>query len=98
MATVKNDVLEPGLQLEEENGAVLSMKRNVLVTGLSNTNNDPRTLQEALDEAGVPAYNSSPTGFSNLILKRRIAKMISTDQCRVSLEYVSKTTTRSRRV
>jgi len=84
MATVVLDTLTT-LATEEERGALVSMTREALVHGLSNT--DFSMLTEALDAAGVPATGSSPSGEDNLVLQRRIAKMLDKDKCMVTLEY-----------
>ena len=50
----------------EQEGVIISLTREYLVTGLTNTYGDPRTLQEALNEAGVPQLGASAPGNTNL--------------------------------
>lgn len=91
MATVDTDTIETQ-ELVEDRGAAVFLRRRLVVSGLLNTNTDARTLQEALDESGVPAFNTSPTGFTNLLLTKRIVRQIqnSPTSAEVILEYESK--------
>ena len=64
----------------------------VTITGVTNTNNDAQTLDEALtalDGAGLTA-GSAPTGYANLLLTKRSVKIIpgNTDKAEALLDYV----------
>jgi len=89
MATVNLDTLTT-LAAVEDRGAVVQMTREVFVTGLAST--DFGVLFEALDEAGVPAIGSSPTGYDNLVLVKRNPQLVPDEKTkvRVVLEYVAK--------
>jgi hypothetical protein len=91
MATVIADTLRT-LEIEERHGAVVRMVRECLVTGLTNTNADYRTVGAALDAEGMPGPSSFPTGYTNLVLQSRTAKLEPDNQtvARVELVYVER--------
>lgn len=91
MATVLNDQIDD-LNLVEDNGTIVSLRRKAKITGLTNSNNDAQTLDEALtalDGAGLTA-GSAPTGYANLLLTKRSVKIIpgNTDKAEALLDYV----------
>lgn len=89
MATLISD-LTTDISLVEDRGAVIQLTRRMMVTDLSGT--DPQVLQEALDVGGMPAENTSPTGYDNLLLVKRTVRIIDGNpkKATVDLEYVSK--------
>ena len=89
MATVYIDRLTT-LAAVEDRGAVIQLTRQALVVGLAETDFD--VIFEALDEAGVPAAGSTPTGYDNLVLVKRSPTLVPGEQSKVlvTLEYVSK--------
>lgn len=92
MATTHTDTTPETLELIEDRGAAVFLRRRFVVEGLLNTNTDARTLQEALDESAVPNFNTSPAGFTNLLLTKRTvtAMTASPDIAEVICEYESK--------
>ena len=77
------------LSMHEEDGVVVALVREGLVSGLTNT--DHQILQSALDTSGVPLVNTSPTGMSNLKLQSRTAELVPGDNTKVvvRLSYVN---------
>ena len=78
------------ISCEEREGAVVAMHRQCLVEGVINT--DYQGLFAALDAASVPAFNSIPTGETNLVLNRREARAVggATSKYLIDLYYVAK--------
>ena len=87
MATVTLDSTPEELELVEEDGAVTRMRRRLLVTGL--TSGNYQAAKEALDTIGVPAFNTTPVGVTNLRLTRRSARILkdSPSKAYVELDY-----------
>jgi hypothetical protein len=75
------------LEAREEHGVVTFLRREALVTGLTNT--DYRVLWSALADAGIPAVGETPTGEPNLRLTQRTTRVVpaSPDKCFVELTY-----------
>jgi len=78
------------ISCEEREGAIVGMHRQCIVEGVTDT--DYQGLFSALDDAGVPAFNSVPTGETNLILNRREARAVqgATSKFLIDLYYVAK--------
>uniref|UniRef100_A0A6M3K2Z9 Uncharacterized protein n=1 Tax=viral metagenome TaxID=1070528 RepID=A0A6M3K2Z9_9ZZZZ len=76
------------LSCEEVDGAIVSMVREVLVTGLTGST-DYQILNEALAVDDMPASGSTPEGMPNLILVKRTPTLIPDDtgSVLVKLEY-----------
>lgn len=75
------------MALEEVDGVVKSLQRRMRVSGLSDT--DFEVLYSALDEAGVPAADSTLPGRLGLVVKRRSVKLLPREQskCDVDIFY-----------
>ena len=88
MPTVTADLVQE-LEAQEERGAIVSLKRRYLVEGLSES--DPQILTSALGAGGVPAAGSSPTGFDNLVLVRRVPRLVPNNKTKVwvDCEYLT---------
>lgn len=78
------------LSMEEVGGAIVGLRRRVLVKGLSTKSY--AVLSEALAHPDVPAANSSPPEFPNLVLTKRLPKLSPDSQSvvEVELEYESR--------
>lgn len=63
------------LNMVEQEGVVVALTREAFVYGLDNTYEDSYTLQEALNQAGVPQLGHSPTGNANLKVWSREVRM-----------------------
>lgn len=87
MGTVYLDLIDD-LTCEEEGGAIVSLKRKVIVDGL--TTRGIGVLLEALETPGVPAYGSEPQGYPNLRCVKRTPKVMREDpkKVEIALEYV----------
>jgi hypothetical protein len=77
---------------KEHRGAPQSLTFESLIVDLENADQDARTLSEALEVAGVPAFGTSPDGFENLILVGRDVEFetASPTKARVALNYERK--------
>lgn len=73
--------------LEETDGVVTSLTRVFRVTDV--TGSDYNKAFTALNAAGIPAFNSSPSGLSNLVLTRRSVSLVGSekDAFDVTCEY-----------
>lgn len=72
-----------------EEGVVVSLTRQYLVTNLDNNNEDSRTLVEALAKAGVPQHGDRAPGNTNLAVHRQSVTMAqdSPTKAIVTIEY-----------
>jgi hypothetical protein len=85
--TVRTDTLTD-ISCVEDNGRVVELVRELLVTGITAT--DYRCLYEVLDDVGIPTVNSYPTDHPEMRLVKRSVAMLERDtkQARVRLEYI----------
>ena len=76
------------LEMVEEAGALVYLKRKIRVVGLQ-ASTDYQVLYAALAASGVPAYGSTLVSAPNLSLAKRSVKLIDGDKgvCDVTLEY-----------
>lgn len=89
MATLISD-LTTDVSIVEDRGAVIRLTRRMMVTDLSA--GASVALQEALDVDGMPAENTIPAGYDNLLLVKRTVRIIEGNpkKATVDLEYVAK--------
>lgn len=74
------------LEARERDGALVSMRREFLVTGLTDT--DHQALMSALTEAGLPAAGAALTGDYDLFVRERIPRIVPGDPTKARVEVV----------
>lgn len=85
MATAKIDRVSL-LECQEEDGAVVRLVTQARVIGITDTS--PVALLSALAASGIPAAGSTPSGFTNLFLRQRNAKIVDADAGTVDVDLV----------
>lgn len=81
-----DETLLEDVSCEEEGGAIVSLRRKLRISGLSSHTYD--VLLEALNDINVPQPGHTPANYPNLVLTKRIPRVMPRDPTKVEIELV----------